>query len=73
MRNTFFFACSGGTGRTGTIILVDQCLKKLNFDNKVDVFKIMDTLRRERVNAVENFVRINRERECLFNYSYIFF
>lgn len=50
-----FCPCSGGTGRTGTIILVDQCLRKLTLDNRVDVFKTMESMRRERVNAVENF------------------
>jgi protein tyrosine phosphatase len=67
------FPCSGGTGRTGTIILVDQCLKKLTLDDKVDVFKTMDTLRRERVNAVENFVRVKRRRECFFSNCWVVF
>jgi protein tyrosine phosphatase len=50
----FFF--SGGTGRTGAIILADQCLRRLINENKIDVFSTLKRMRQERVNMVDKVV-----------------
>ncbi|CAB3375240.1 Hypothetical predicted protein [Cloeon dipterum] len=46
--------CSGGTGRTGTVILIDACLRKYRNENMINVWAVAERMRQERVNMIEN-------------------
>ncbi|XP_059482529.1 uncharacterized protein LOC132200814 [Neocloeon triangulifer] len=45
--------CSGGTGRTGTVILIDLCLRNYINANAVNVWATLEKMRNERINVVE--------------------
>ncbi|CAB3381160.1 Hypothetical predicted protein [Cloeon dipterum] len=44
--------CSAGVGRTGTVILIDACLKMFRSHGKLDVISIFSQMRKARVNLV---------------------
>ncbi|XP_065344699.1 receptor-type tyrosine-protein phosphatase eta-like isoform X2 [Cloeon dipterum] len=46
--------CSGGTGRTGTVILIDACLRKYRNESMINVWAVAERMRQERVNMIEN-------------------
>ncbi|XP_063419769.1 receptor-type tyrosine-protein phosphatase kappa-like [Mytilus trossulus] len=45
--------CSAGIGRTGTFIAMDYIVNEANELKSIDVFKCVETLRRQRVNMVQ--------------------
>ncbi|XP_071163542.1 receptor-type tyrosine-protein phosphatase alpha-like isoform X10 [Mytilus edulis] len=45
--------CSAGIGRTGTFIALDYIVNEANEVKYIDVFKCVETLRRQRVNMVQ--------------------
>ncbi|CAG2220214.1 Phosphatidylinositol phosphatase PTPRQ,Tyrosine-protein phosphatase non-receptor type 11 [Mytilus edulis] len=45
--------CSAGIGRTGTFIALDYIVNEANESRYIDVFKCVETLRRQRVNMVQ--------------------
>jgi len=48
--------CSAGVGRTGTIILIDTCLRMANAEGLVDPFHVLAAMREQRLNLVDNEV-----------------
>jgi protein tyrosine phosphatase len=46
--------CSAGVGRTGVFIALDQLLDKLESDESMDIFGIVNHLRHQRMNMVQN-------------------
>ncbi|CAH1129985.1 unnamed protein product [Ceutorhynchus assimilis] len=46
--------CSAGVGRTGTIILCDICLRMAASEGSVDIFSMLEHLRNQRPNMVDN-------------------
>ncbi|XP_065346468.1 receptor-type tyrosine-protein phosphatase gamma-like [Cloeon dipterum] len=44
--------CSAGIGRTGTVILIDACLKMFRSRGQLDVISIFTQMRKQRVNLV---------------------
>jgi protein tyrosine phosphatase len=59
---------SGGTGRTGTVILVDLCLRILREDNLVNIWAVLEKLRAQRVNMVET--KVNNSCTYLSKYRF---
>ncbi|CAB3368676.1 Hypothetical predicted protein [Cloeon dipterum] len=49
--------CSAGVGRTGTIILIDACLRMFRSHNRIDVMSIFGQMRSQRVNLVDNLAQ----------------
>lgn len=45
--------CSPGTGRTGTVIAIDLCIREFESCRSVDIPKTVYTLRRDRAGAVQ--------------------
>ncbi|XP_065344384.1 tyrosine-protein phosphatase 4-like [Cloeon dipterum] len=46
--------CSAGVGRTGTMILIDACLRMIRTHGRLDVENIFATMRSQRANLVDN-------------------
>ncbi|KAL3285695.1 hypothetical protein HHI36_000226 [Cryptolaemus montrouzieri] len=46
--------CSGGVGRTGTVILSDICLRMAGKEGAVDILNTLQKLRENRLNMVDN-------------------
>ncbi|XP_065344148.1 receptor-type tyrosine-protein phosphatase T-like [Cloeon dipterum] len=46
--------CSAGVGRTGTVILIDACLRMIRTHGRLDVENIFATMRSQRANLVDN-------------------
>jgi protein tyrosine phosphatase len=46
--------CSAGVGRTGTIILADACLRMAAAEGHVDVLGLLQQIREQRANMVDN-------------------
>jgi len=51
------FPCSAGVGRTGTIILIDACLRMALDEGVLDPFKLLESMRNQRANLVDNVVK----------------
>lgn len=49
-----YILCSAGVGRTGTIILIDLCLRMAAREGVVDILKHQHNLREQRANLVDN-------------------
>jgi protein tyrosine phosphatase len=47
---------SAGVGRTGSIILADMCLRMAAQEKKVDPFGMLQKIRSQRANLVDNAV-----------------
>jgi protein tyrosine phosphatase len=47
---------SAGVGRTGTIILIDACLRMALDEGALDAFKLLQVMRNQRANLVDNAV-----------------
>jgi len=45
--------CSPGTGRTGTVIATDLCIREFEKSRVVDIPKVVHQLRRDRAGAVQ--------------------
>ncbi|XP_065346472.1 receptor-type tyrosine-protein phosphatase kappa-like [Cloeon dipterum] len=45
--------CSAGVGRTGTVILIDACLKMVRSCGQLDVVNIFSQMRKQRANLVD--------------------
>ncbi|XP_065345287.1 uncharacterized protein LOC135942876 [Cloeon dipterum] len=45
--------CSAGVGRTGTVILIDACLKMVRSRGQLDVVSIFSQMRKQRANLVD--------------------
>lgn len=48
---------SAGVGRTGTIILIDACLRMALDEGALDPFKLLESMRNQRANLVDNAVK----------------
>ncbi|CAB3368671.1 Hypothetical predicted protein [Cloeon dipterum] len=46
--------CSAGVGRTGTVILIDACLRMIRTHGRLDVENIFAKMRSQRANLVDN-------------------
>ncbi|XP_065347378.1 receptor-type tyrosine-protein phosphatase S-like [Cloeon dipterum] len=46
--------CSAGVGRTGTVILIDACLRMANAEGNIDVLGLLAKIRSQRANLVDN-------------------
>ncbi|XP_047145976.1 receptor-type tyrosine-protein phosphatase S isoform X2 [Hydra vulgaris] len=46
--------CSGGVGRTGVFILLDEMLQLIKSEQKVDIFNYFDTIRQNRMQMVQS-------------------
>nr|XP_039259559.1 uncharacterized protein LOC120336018 [Styela clava] len=46
--------CSAGAGRTGTYLAYDYLLNQIEKENAIDVYKCVHTLRKQRVDMVQN-------------------
>ncbi|XP_059477251.1 uncharacterized protein LOC132197748 [Neocloeon triangulifer] len=51
--------CSAGVGRTGTIILIDMCLKMARAEGSFNAFEALGNIRSQRANMVDNEVQYN--------------
>jgi protein tyrosine phosphatase len=47
---------SAGVGRTGTIILIDVCLKMAKLEGFIDSLAVLARMRHQRANMVDNHV-----------------
>ncbi|XP_065344140.1 receptor-type tyrosine-protein phosphatase alpha-like [Cloeon dipterum] len=56
-KNPILIHCSAGVGRTGTIILIDACLRMFRSHNRIDVLSIFGQMRSQRVNLVDNLAQ----------------
>ena len=59
MMKALFFIISAGVGRTGTFIGIDHCLEKFvrqEQERSVDVFHIVQEMRKCRVNMIQTLV-----------------
>ncbi|XP_065344145.1 receptor-type tyrosine-protein phosphatase epsilon-like isoform X1 [Cloeon dipterum] len=50
--------CSAGVGRTGTVILIDACLRMNQSHGKIDAFAILTRMRVQRANLVDNLAQL---------------
>ena len=68
--------CSAGVGRTGTMIALDMLFDDINNNNnnntnQVDVFRVVQHLRRQRMSSVQ--VRVWREYCFVYSQDAVFF
>ncbi|XP_065344142.1 receptor-type tyrosine-protein phosphatase alpha-like [Cloeon dipterum] len=56
-KNPILIHCSGGVGKTGTVILIDACLQMFRSHNRIDVMSIFTKMRSQRVNLVNNLAQ----------------
>ena len=49
--------CSAGVGRTGTFIVLDTLLDRMRSEMSISVFKVVEDMRRRRVQMVQTQVR----------------
>lgn len=49
---------SAGVGRTGTIILIDACLRMAKIEGFIDALAILARMHSQRANMVDNHVSI---------------
>ena len=61
--------CSAGVGRTGTIIGIDIGMKMLNADCKVNVYNLIDNMRKERGGMVQQPAQAKFIQDCLEAYA----
>ena len=52
--------CSAGVGRTGTFMVVDTMLQRINKERDVDVFGCVSMLRTQRMSMVQTQVGLQR-------------
>ena len=45
--------CSPGTGRTGTVVAIDVCMRAYEENQRVDVVAVVNDIRRDRAGAVQ--------------------
>ena len=48
--------CSAGVGRTGTFILLDSMLERIEEEKTVNVYEFLTQMRRQRVHMVQTLV-----------------
>jgi protein tyrosine phosphatase len=56
LASVFVWINSAGVGRTGTIILIDACLRMALDEGALDPFKLLEVMRNQRANLVDNAV-----------------
>ena len=66
---TFCFTCSAGVGRTGTFITIDIVQKQVQKEGVVDIYNIIEKLRRQRPHMVQTLV-CAIQCKLFFYYSY---
>lgn len=76
MNKTCLFLCSNGGGRSGTFCACNILLEMIQYQNMVDIFYAVKTLRNCKPNMVESLVRqsVNKKRnkECVLTMQDIF-
>ncbi|CAB3387660.1 Hypothetical predicted protein, partial [Cloeon dipterum] len=50
-----FVHCSAGVGRTGTVILIDACIRMVRSHGRMDIINIFTRMRSQRANLVDNW------------------
>ena len=56
--NNYFYTCSAGVGRTGTLITIQSMMKMIEHENKVDIFNFVLNMRHQRNLMVQTEVNI---------------
>ena len=57
-------SCSNGGGRSGTFCASNILLEMIQYQNMVDIFYAVKTLRNCKPNMVESLVRVSMWRKC---------
>jgi protein tyrosine phosphatase len=52
--------CSAGVGRTGAFIAIDYSFQKLQEENNIDIFSLVNEFRKQRPFMVQTLVRAGR-------------
>ncbi|XP_065670332.1 receptor-type tyrosine-protein phosphatase alpha-like [Hydra vulgaris] len=58
--------CSAGVGRTGTFIIVDEMLRLINTEQKVDIFNYFEAIRQDRMQMIQS------KEQYIFVYDVIY-
>ncbi|CAB3362088.1 Hypothetical predicted protein [Cloeon dipterum] len=70
-RKMILVHCSGGTGRTGTLIAMDILLQEIKAKDHCDVYSTISSLRKQRMNVVHTEAQYKFLHECLRDFILI--